>query len=220
MQAPLNATIRTLALAAIFFLFPGLVTSLVSFAPSELRRVISPAEMPSPVTWGVSSLNLIPPAQAASRSRWPGPFEVKVLDIKDGDTVDVQFGDGPCGRGPCAGAEVLIRILGVDAPEAHRCRAGKRGQAASGGKSCAACDAEHQLGRRALAFTRDLVEGRPARASLMRPDKYGGRVVAKLEVLKDGAWLSVADALLSEELAIAYDGGAKTKPWCARRRAS
>lgn len=202
-----------LIFTAVFILF-GLS------GPFELRRVFHPAEvlmMPAGV-WGVSSLNLIPPAQAAPRgSRWPGPFPVDVLEVKDGDTIDVRFRDGPCGRGPCPGAEMLIRVLGIDAPEAHRCST--KIKAASGGLSCAACPEEYALGRQALAFTKRFAsEGDAARVSDIRPDKYGGRVVATFEVFRGGAWQSLGAALLTANLAVAYDGGKKTKPWCQKPR--
>jgi endonuclease YncB( thermonuclease family) len=154
-----------------------------------------------------------PGALAREARQWPGPFPVEVLGVLDGDTVEVRFRDGPCGRGPCPGQVMSVRLLDIDAPEAHRC--GARG-ARSGGQSCAACDAEHRLGLEALAFARDLVEGRAARVSAGRPDKFAGRVVARLQVLRDGAWIDVAEALKRAGLAVAYDGRRKNKPWCDR----
>lgn len=176
----------------------------------ELRRGTG-GEAPAT---GVSSLNF-PGLAARELRRWPGPFRVEVLEVLDGDTVEVRFAEGPCGRGPCAGQVLAVRLLDIDAPEAHLCRS--RDRARSGGQSCAACDAEHRLGRQALAFTRDLVEGRAARVSAGRPDKYHGRVVADLQVLMDGAWISVGHALLHHDLAVPYDGRRKSKPWCQRK---
>jgi endonuclease YncB( thermonuclease family) len=179
----------------------------------ELRRETGGG----PAAWGVSSLT-VPGAAARETRRWPGPFSVDIVAVLDGDTVEVRFRDGPCGRGPCPGQVMSVRLLDIDAPEAHRC--GARG-ARSGGQSCAACDAEHRLGRQALAFTRDLVEGkgqpRPARVVAGRPDKYAGRIVAALEVLDAGRWRSVGAALIEAGLAVPYDGRAKQKPWCAGR---
>jgi endonuclease YncB( thermonuclease family) len=197
-----------------------LLLILMALLPSpELRR---PAGGEAP--WGVSSLAVtglaFPGAQAASPRRAPGPFAVEVLEALDGDTVEVRFREGPCGRLPCIGQEAALRILNIDAPEAHACRS--RSSARSGGASCASCPAEHALGRQALAFTRDLVEGKghqppAARALNVRPDKFNGRVVAELQVLKDGAWVSVGDALLAAGLAVPYAGRAKSKPWCDAR---
>lgn len=153
-------------------------------------------------------------AEAAPRGHAPGPFRVDVLSVLDGDTVEVRFAEGPCGRLPCIGQEVAIRILNIDAPEAHRCRSSSL--ARSGGRNCAACDAEHDLGQQALTFTRDLVKGRAARTLNVRPDKYHGRVVADLEVLKDGGWISVGAELVRSGLAVPYNGRTKLKTWCPR----
>lgn len=187
----------------------------------ELRQATGETTPDGGFSWGVSSLDFpafgFPLAHAASPRRAPGPFRVEVLDVLDGDTVEVRFMEGPCGRLPCVGQQAAIRILNIDAPEAHACRS--RSRARSGGASCAACPAELALGKRALAFTRDLVEGKghppAARALNVRPDKYHGRVVAGLEVLQDGAWVSVGDALIEAGLAVPYAGRAKSKPWCA-----
>lgn len=154
-------------------------------------------------------------ASAAPRSTWPGPFPVEILAVRDGDTVEVRFIDGPCGRGPCPRQELLVRLLGIDAPEIHRCRRGASGQAASGGASCAACDAEWQLARKAVAAVRQMTAGKAVRVAAIRPDKYGGRVVGRLEVLSAGRWVSVGGELTSQGLAVAYDGGKKIKTWCA-----
>jgi endonuclease YncB( thermonuclease family) len=158
---------------------------------------------------------LIWPANAdAAKARWPGPFPVEVLSARDGDTVEVRFVDGPCGRAPCPGQETLVRILGIDAPEVHRCGQSRAGQRASGGQSCASCDAEWQLGKQALAELERLLKGRAARVGQISPDKYAGRVLGALEVFADGGWRSAADHLRQKGLAVSYDGGRKTKPWC------
>lgn len=179
----------------------------------ELRRDTGEGLPAGVFPLGVSSLDF--PGAAASARRAPGPFRVEVLAVLDGDTVEVRFMEGPCGRLPCIGQEASIRILNIDAPEAHACRSSSRSR--SGGASCAACPAEHALGQQALTFTRDLVEGRATRTLNVRPDKFHGRVVAELQVLKDGAWLSVGGALIEAGLAVPYDGRAKTKPWCRRK---
>lgn len=164
---------------------------------------------------GVSSLDF-PGAVAAPSRRAPGPFRVDILAVLDGDTVEVRFMEGPCGRLPCIGQEASVRILNIDAPEAHLCRS--RSLARSGGASCAACEAEFELGQQALSFTRDLVKGRAARTLNVRPDKYAGRVLADLEVFRDGTWFPVGPALLEAGLAVSYAGKKKNKPWCGRPR--
>lgn len=157
------------------------------------------------------------PAEAA-KARWPGPFPVDVIAVRDGDTVDVRFRDGPCGRAPCPGQETLVRVLGIDAPESHRCGASRAGQRASGGQSCAACDEEWRLGKQAAAELEAFTRGKAARVGQIRPDKYAGRVLGELEVFADGGWRSAAEHMKLKGLAVAYDGGRKTKPWCAKKR--
>jgi endonuclease YncB( thermonuclease family) len=190
----------------------------------ELRRDTGEGLPAGVLSLGVSSLDF--PGAAASPAagdkrasaaarRAPGPFRVEVLAVLDGDTVEVRFMDGPCGRLPCIGQEASIRIVNIDAPEAHACRS--RSRSRSGGASCAACPAEHALGQQALAFTRDLVVGQATRTLNVRPDKFHGRVVAELQVLKGGTWLSVGGALIKAGLAVPYDGRAKRKPWCRRK---
>jgi micrococcal nuclease len=160
---------------------------------------------------GVSSLDWGPvQARALSRVRaaWPGPFSVEVIGVRDGDTVDIMFREGPCGRGPCVGQVLGLRLLGVDAPEIHACRS-SRSHA-----SCAACPAELALANRAKGLTEDLTQSSVARVANARLDKYAGRIVGDLQVLRAGRWLSVSDELLRQKLAVSYDGGRKTKPWC------
>jgi endonuclease YncB( thermonuclease family) len=165
---------------------------------------------------GVSSLTL-PAAQArSSRTAWPGPFEVRALSVKDGDTLDVEFVDGPCARAPCPGQHLAIRVRGIDAPEAHRC--GKGIWQRSRGMSCAACPQEHALGRQAKEFTTGWIRDAPLRVAGVRPDKYGGRVVADVQAFRDGRWRDLAEDLLAAGLAVPYDGGRKSKPWCTRGR--
>lgn len=192
------------------------------FGLFELRRDI-PAGSDEPGLasgWSLPSLgvsSLTSPALAASRAKWPGPFPVDILKVLDGDTVEVEFRDGPCGRGPCAGSVLKVRVRDVDAPEAHRCSA--RTIAASGGRNCAACDAEFKLGREALAFMRAHAKpGDAARVSQISPDKYAGRVVAALEVFRGGEWVSLGPMLIERNLAVPYFGGRKTKPWCAEEK--
>jgi endonuclease YncB( thermonuclease family) len=165
-------------------------------------------------------LTLWPIAADAAKARWPGPFPVELLAVRDGDTVDVRFRDGPCGRAPCPGQETLVRVLGIDAPESHRCGTSRIGQRSSGGQSCASCDEEWRLGKQAATELDDFTRGRAARVGQIRPDKYAGRVLGELEVFADGGWRSAAEHMKLKGLAVAYDGRRKTKPWCGKKRAS
>jgi endonuclease YncB( thermonuclease family) len=159
---------------------------------------------------GISSAT---PSGAAGRG-WPGPHAVEVLQVQDADTIVVRMRDGPCGRGPCPGAEISVRVRGVDAPEVHLCRT-------STSQSCAQCDAELVAGRQAAAAAKKLLTGAAVRIRDIGPDPYWGRYVATIELLSGGAWQSYADILISRDLAVPYDpAGAgtyrKPKPWCAR----
>jgi endonuclease YncB( thermonuclease family) len=150
----------------------------------------------------------------AAGAKWPGPHPVDVLRVLDGDTIRVRMRDGPCGRGPCPGAEVSIRVRGIDTPEIHRCRS-------TVSQSCAACDAEVAAGQRASAEARRILAGAAVRVRAIGPDPYAGRYVATLEVLTGDGWRDYGQMMISRDLAVPYDPeGAgsyrKSKPWCAR----
>ena len=184
-----------LAFAAFAFLFLGLQGS----RPGGLG-VLSPL--------GISSLTA--PAHADERSvraPWPGPFAVEQIYVRDGDTVDVTFKEGPCGAGPCAGQELAIRLAGIDTAELKMC--GGRVQ-----PSCAACPAEVAAARMARNQVIYWLNGAQLRVANIRPDKYSGRVIGDLQVLRDGVWQSTSQMLLASGHAVLYSGGKKTKPWC------
>lgn len=143
--------------------------------------------------------------------RWPGPYAVTIAAVLDGDSVVVEL-DGDCPFGCREGLDgkqiITVRIAGIDAPEIHACRG-------DANASCAACPAELELGRRAKATVIDLT--RPVEATriiALSPDKYSGRVIGDLQVRRGDIWLSIADELLKGEMAVPYDGGRKSKPWC------
>lgn len=155
------------------------------------------------------------PAKAAG-IRWAGPFQVQVTRVLDGDTVEVLWISGPCGRGPCPGSITLVRLRGIDTPEVHECR----GQAR---QSCAQCPEELARGREAKAEAERLLRGSVAvRAREIGPDAYQGRFVARLE-FTHGGWTDYSTTLLQAGLAVRYEPEAdgsfrKLKPWCARDR--
>ena len=189
--------IRCLALAfcAFAFLFLGLQGS----RPGGLG-VWSP----------LSGSSLTASAHAAERpvrAPWPGPFRVEQIYVRDGDTVDVSFKEGPCGAGPCVGQELAIRLAGVDAAELKMC-----GRTIT--PSCAACPAEVAAGRMARNQLIYWLNGAALRVANIRPDKYSGRVIGDLQVLRDGVWQSTSQMLLASGHAVLYSGGKKTKPWC------
>lgn len=129
------------------------------------------------------------PAPAFAR---PKSYAVTIHRVKDGDTVELN-------RPLVFGQRVSIRVRGVDTPE-------KNG----------ACEAERQLARRASAMTTDLIDRAGHRARVIKPsfDKYGGRFDADVILVIDGKRISLAGALISAKVAVAYDGGRKIN-WCA-----
>lgn len=143
--------------------------------------------------------------------RWPGPYTVTIAAVLDGDSVVVELdGDCPFGcREGASGKEIItLRLAGIDAPEIHTCR----GEARS---SCAACPQEMALARQAKTAIKDMTHGvDAARIAALSPDKYSGRVIGDLQVRRGDIWLSIADELLKGKMAVPYDGGRKSKPWC------
>ena len=121
--------------------------------------------------------------------RLPGPIAATVIGVVDGDTVVVRahiWLD--------QSVETHVRLLGVDAPE-------KRGR----------CPEERAGAARAEAFVRDVALGRQVRLRDLHHDKYGGRVLARIE-MADGA--DLGEAMVRLNLARSYDGAART-PWCS-----
>jgi len=113
----------------------------------------------------------------------------EVTSIYDGDTFRASISGYP----PIIGQHISIRINGVDTPEI-------RGQ----------CDQEMVLARKAKQHTVNML--RSAKTIELRNMQRGKyfRIVA--DVYADGQ--SVSEGLVSEGLAVVYDGGKKIKSWC------
>jgi endonuclease YncB( thermonuclease family) len=151
---------------------------------------------------------------------WPGPFRVQVVAVKDGDTVEILFREGPCAAGglgaPCEGNILALRIRGIDTPEKKLCQKRSR-------QSCAACPEEAALGQRATRLAEELLVGKlAARVTNLGRDPYFGRIVGTLEILHEGRFQSYADLVIAAGLANAYDPSAsgnytKTKGWCPQK---
>lgn len=113
-------------------------------------------------------------------------FLCTVIGVTDGDTFRIR-----CPVWPGIVAEDSLRVRGIDTPEkGHR----------------AACDAERKKSDEATALAKDV---REVTISNIARDKYG-RLLADVYV-GDRLW---SDVLISKKLAIPYDGGTKTNPWC------
>lgn len=130
------------------------------------------------------------PVAASAAERLTGPVPARVVDVVDGDTLTV-FAHIWLGQE----VQIRVRLVGADAPEMH-----------------GACIPERDAAQRARAALARLTA--PGRVTLedIRPDKYGGRVLARVRAA-DGRDLS--DELLNSGLAVPYSGGKRVN-WCAR----
>lgn len=158
----------------------------VALAGSSLRPqdTLAPALPPSP------PIATAPGDRPAARSDWlAGPFPADVLSIVDGDTLDMRVTIW-------LGQQVVtrVRLRGIDAPEL--------------GAGCAEERHRAVLARDALEA---LALARPLVLTQVGSDKYGGRVLARLQ-LPDGT--DAGQALLSAGHARPYGGG-RRESWCA-----
>lgn len=117
-----------------------------------------------------------------------GPIEAKVVRVLDGDTLVVR-------ARPWVGVEVetRVRLVGIDTPEL-------KGR----------CEEE----RRLATAARDLLESTVGKGVVLlheiRHDKYGGRVLARVET---SAGADCANTLIAAGLARPYQGQQR-RPWC------
>lgn len=119
-----------------------------------------------------------------------GPYRAQVLEVHDGDTFRAEI---PVWLG--LSQITWVRVSGIDTPEL-----GARAE----------CESERAAAEQARTLVAGLLE-QAATVQLVdvQPDKYGGRVVAR--VLIDGE--DLATHLIASGLAHSYDGGTKTG-WC------
>lgn len=127
-------------------------------------------------------------AQAGMERSLPGPVSATVVEVVDGDTLNVRahiwIGQE---------VETAIRLTGVDTPELH-----------------GRCDSEKERAREARAFTERLTSSGTVVLTDIRTDKYGGRVDAVVHT-SDGT--DVASALIKAGLGRPY-GGERRVGWC------
>lgn len=133
-------------------------------------------------------LVLAPAPPTAARERLAGPVPAEIVEVIDGDTVKVRahiwLGQA---------IETSVRLDGINTPELR------------GG-----CDEERRLAARARDYLMQLLQGGAVSLRDVRYDKYGGRVVARVD---DDAGRDLGAALIAAGLARPYDGG-KRRPWC------
>lgn len=137
--------------------------------------------------------------RAATANCFPG-YSVGVID---GDTIKVLYQTSD----ETVWMQVGLRLQGIDTPEKPRSDDPEKIYPAK-------CKMEAMLGKEATALVKDLV---PDFSMLMicepKSDKYYGRRVAELSVMKDGKFLNIAGVLLAAGLAKEYWGGKKPS-WC------
>ena len=123
-----------------------------------------------------------------------GPISAWVLRVIDGDTIAVRariwVGQS---------VETRVRIAGVDTPEL-------RGH----------CALEIELATAARDLVADALGDQPAILRDVRHDKFGGRVLARVE---SNTGEDIATLLIAAGLGRPYDGGKRT-PWCDGRDAT
>jgi endonuclease YncB( thermonuclease family) len=117
-----------------------------------------------------------------------GPVVAQVLAVIDGDTLVIaaRIWIGQT-------IETRVRLVGVDTPELR-----------------GACDGERDRAAAARDFVAAAVAGGDVVLWNIRYDKYGGRVLARVET---PAGADLGRLLIDAGLGRAYDGGART-PWC------
>lgn len=115
-----------------------------------------------------------------------GPVAANVERVIDGDTIRALAKIWVDQH-----VSVSVRLRGVDAPELFRPQ----------------CEAERALAHRAKSFVEEAI-GAGVTLREVDNDKYGGRVVARLET---ASGLDIGAALLARGLAVEL--GAKD-PWC------
>ena len=111
-----------------------------------------------------------------------------VTDAYDGDTINVE-----AAVWPDLDWTGSVRVRGVDTPEIR-----------------GLCEQEKQLALLARDYVRDLLTDESVILTDIENDRYGGRVVAHVE-LESGE--SLADLLIAGGYGRAYDGGVR-QSWC------
>ncbi|EAU42004.1 nuclease [Fulvimarina pelagi HTCC2506] len=117
-----------------------------------------------------------------------GPVSAHVVNVRDGDTVEVQ-----AFIWPMQSVHVAVRLRGIDAPE-------KRGT----------CDAEKEAAAIATDRLQTLLADGRVTLTDIEGDKYFGRVLADLATVDEP---DVAQRLLKDGLVVPY-GGKTRRDWC------
>lgn len=141
----------------------------------------------------IASLVACPAAFADSRGTIPrsipGPVTAEVVRVIDGDTVEVEAHPWPDHA-----LRIAVRLRGVDTPELR--------------SKCPAFRAAAQQAKITLAAM--IRPGDPVELRNISGGKYYGRVVADLSRADE----NLGAVLIAKGLAVAYDGGRRSKPAC------
>jgi micrococcal nuclease len=120
-----------------------------------------------------------------------GSYRAVVVRVIDGDTIEARI--------PIwLGQEIItkVRLRGIDAPEI-----------------AGACGAERQQAEAARDRLAMLIAGGPVTLTEIGPDKYAGRVVARLMTGAPEHFVDAGALLVSEGLARRYNGKRRDS-WC------
>ena len=124
------------------------------------------------------------------------PYNLRVLEVVDGDTVRIEAPFLPKELKPF----LLLRIRGVDTPEQ-----GRR----------ARCSRENMASLQAKIFAeQEISNGKQVRVIIASWDKYGGRVLG--DVIIDGIKLS--DKIVAHGYGVRYTGRGTKKDWCRLKK--
>ena len=113
-----------------------------------------------------------------------------IRGVADGDTIRSTL------KLPCPLCNVSVRISGIDTPETTH---------------LARCDKERELGLQAKEFVIKLIGNQTTMvARNIKWDKYGGRILANVEV----GGVNVGESLIAQGLARPYSGAGPKADWC------
>lgn len=129
------------------------------------------------------------PSYILSEETYGSVIVSKVVSVYDGDTLKVNIDEYPA----LVGEKISVRVYGIDTPEIK-------------GK----CLKEKELAQKAKKIATELLmNAKVVELRNMQRDKYF-RILG--DVYADGQ--SLALKLIEKNVAVAYDGGTKTKNWC------
>ncbi len=128
------------------------------------------------------------PVVAKKRETIKGPIFAKVVNVYDGDTIEVLANIWPGHQ-----INVRVRIRGIDAPEIR-----------------SKCSSEHYAALSARNRLREFISGKPVQLSKIKGGKYFGRVLADVTTFSGQ---DIEKALLATGLVRPYRGKRRTG-WC------